>query len=111
MISVVAVVILIGACAFYVVALVLIFKLIRKKSTKIAGVVVAALLLLTSIVRYLAWPSGTVYGDREYDETGQYYFQRYSTIGPSVFRMSMPGGGSDSIAGFIRLFDSERNLT
>lgn len=98
-------------CAVYFGALVFAYRLLRRKSIRGARITVIALPILTVLVGYKVWHSGSAYGEREYDESGQYYFQRYSTIGPSEFRMSMPGGGgSDSIDGFIRLYDSNGNL-
>lgn len=98
-------------CSIYFGALVFAYSLLRRKSIRIARITVIALPLLTIFVGYKVWYSGSAYGEREYDESRQYYFQCYSTIGPSAFRMSMPGGGgSDSVDGFIRLYDSNGNL-
>ena len=96
--------------AIYSGALFFAFKLLRRRSIIIARTMVIVLPLMTAFAGYKIWHSGSAYGDREYDKSGQYYFQRYSTIGPSAFQMSMPGGGSDSIDGFIRLYDSRGNL-
>lgn len=94
----------------YFCALFLVCKFLHRKSAGIARIAVMALPLLTIVGGYKIWYSGSAYGGREYDESGQYYFQRYATIGPSAFRISMPGGGSDNIDGFVRLYDSKGNL-
>ena len=110
MISVIAVGFVIVLSAIYIGALFFAYRILRRKSIWIARITIMVLPILTTFAGYKVWHTGSAYGDREYDESGQYYFQRYSTIGSSAFQMSMPGGGSDSIDGFIRLYDSKGNL-
>ena len=68
------------------------------------------LLLVVGAGGYLWWRQGTPYQDRVYSPNGQYYVQKYSNLTPGRFIGVMPGQGSDTIDGYIRLYTANGTL-
>ncbi len=71
--------------------------------------IIYSVLLSTLIFLYFQWKQGKPFGEPMWSPDGEYYIQRYSveTFFPSF---SLPGSGSDSIGGFIRLFTKDGML-
>jgi hypothetical protein len=68
----------------------------------------AALLCVSGLGGFLLWKQGTPYQQPFRSPNGQYYVQKYSNV---MFTFgSMPGQGSDSIGGYIRLYQKNGQL-
>jgi hypothetical protein len=59
---------------------------------------------------YWLWHRGSPYQDRMYSPDANYYLQKYSVPTLSRISMAAPGGGSNMIDGYIRIFDSQDRL-
>ena len=68
------------------------------------------LLVVVGAGGYLWWRQGTPYQDRIYSPNRQYYIQKYSNLTLSRFIGVMPGQGSDTIDGYIRLYAADGTL-
>ena len=59
---------------------------------------------------FFFWKKGTPYQQPYWSPNGQYYVQKYSNLTLSRFVSTMPGQGSDTINGYIRLYDKNGKL-
>ena|SRR5215831_5925208 len=70
---------------------------------KILAVVLLAAAL--SVWGFFAWKRGTPYQSPYWSPNGAFYVQKYSNPSPFSSVTATPGQGSDSIGGYIRLYD------
>ena len=73
-------------------------------------VFLAVLLFGVGTFCYFVWKKGTPYQTAFWSPNNQYYVQKYSNLTPSRFIPAMPGQGSDTIDGYVRLFDKNGKL-
>jgi hypothetical protein len=75
-----------------------------------AVVVVAVLVVIAIAATYRSWKRGTPYQPASWSPNGNYYVQKFSNLTFSRLVPGMPGHGSDSVDGFIRLYDRNGHL-
>jgi len=68
------------------------------------------LLCVIATASFFLWKKGTPYQQPYWSPNGQYYVQKYSNLTLSRFVSTMPGQGSDTINGYIRLYDKNGKL-
>ena len=68
------------------------------------------LLCVIATASFFFWKKGTPYQQPYWSPNGQYYVQKYSNLTLSRFVSTMPGQGSDTINGYIRLYDKNGKL-
>ena len=68
------------------------------------------LLFVIGAASFFFWKKGTPYQQPYWSPNGQYYVQKYSNLTLSRFVSTMPGQGSDTINGYIRLYDKNGRL-
>ena len=68
------------------------------------------LLFVIGAASFFFWKKGTPYQQPYWSPNGQYYVQKYSNVTLSRFVSTMPGQGSDTINGYIRLYDKHGKL-
>ena len=68
------------------------------------------MVLVLLFMMLYAWYQGTPYQERFHSPNKAYYVQKYKTLSLNNFRVAMPGQGSDSVDGFIRLYNQQGNL-
>ena len=68
------------------------------------------LLFVIGAASFFFWKKGTPYQQPYWSPNGQYYVQKYSNVTLSRFVSTMPGQGSDTINGYIRLYDKNGKL-
>ena len=59
---------------------------------------------------FSSWKQGTPFGPPYWSPNGRYYVQKHSNFTVSRLLPGMPGQASDSIDGYIRLYDREGQL-
>ncbi|MEW6737262.1 MAG: hypothetical protein AB1489_38610 [Acidobacteriota bacterium] len=71
---------------------------------------ILVLVFLFGWLAFLFWKQGEPYQEPYWSPNHRYYLQKYSNLTLSNFLPMMPGQGSDSINGYIRLYDAKGNL-
>lgn len=80
-----------------------------KKYVKVF-IFIVGLIFLAILISFTYWKKGTPYQEAFFSPNKKYYIQKYSNLTLSNFIAVMPGQGSDSINGYIRLYDKDNNL-
>jgi hypothetical protein len=62
------------------------------------------------VVGHANWKRGTPYQPAVWSPNGQYYVQKYSNLTLSKLWPVAPGHGSDSVDGYIRLYDKNGRM-
>ena len=70
--------------------------------------VLSALLCVAAIGGFSWWRHGAPFQAPFLSPNGRFHIQKYSTFTPRF--LAMPGQGSDSIGGYIRLYDKSGKL-
>lgn len=59
---------------------------------------------------FQTWKRGTIYQEKYWSPNGLFYVQKYRNWSIMSCVPAMPGSGSDSISGYIRLYDASHHL-
>jgi hypothetical protein len=80
-----------------------------KKLTKLSLILLVVFGVLC-LPGFWLWKQGTPYQQPFWSPNGQYYVQKYSNLTFSKLMPVMPGQGSDTIDGYIRLYRKDGTL-
>jgi hypothetical protein len=64
----------------------------------------------SSLLGFYLWKQGTPYQPPFWSPNKQYYVQKYSNFTPLRLLAAMPGQGSDTIDGYVRLYRRDGTL-
>ena len=81
-----------------------------KKYQKILAVTAVFVIVTGTAGGYFWWKRGTPYETPYWSPNNEYYVQKYTNFTFSSLIPSTPGHGSDSLDGYVRLFDKNGNM-